>query len=86
MKGDIFDNYPSSKSQGGSRATNGGDVGQRDVMGYATPYGPKGLGNSGPGLGGTNCGNGQCPGKVMSSGSPGLGGRNLTNSGSQGKR
>lgn len=86
MKGDIFDNYPASKSQGGSRATNGGNVGQRDVMGYATPYGPKSLGNRGPGLGGTNFGNGQQPCCPKSSGSPGLGGRNLTNSGSQGKR
>lgn len=85
MKGDIWDNYPSSKSQP-NRSSNGGKVPERDVMGYAQPYGPTNLGNRGPGLGGTNCGNGQCPGKAMTSGFPGLGGRNLTNSGSQGKR
>lgn len=85
MKGDIFDNYPSSKSQP-SRSSNGGNVPERDVMGYAMPYGPKGLSNNKPGLGGDNYGNGQQPVcRDRPVGSPGLGGKNY-NSGSQGKR
>ena len=68
---------------------NGGKPGERSVMGYADPYGPKNR-TTGPGLGQDNCGNSGTQGKgscnPSSSGSPGLGGRNLTNCGSQGKR
>ena len=85
MSKDLFDDFPSSRSQGGSRATNGGNVGQRDVMGYATPYGIKNQ-TRGPGLGADNFGNGQTPSGAKVGGSPGLGGKNYTNSGSQGKR
>lgn len=85
MKGDIFDNFPSSKSQGGQRATNGGNVGERDVMGYAPPTGIKNQTNS-PGLGSDNFGNGQKPSGSKVGGSVGLGGKNYGNCGSQGKR
>jgi len=80
--GDIFDSFPSSKSQGGQRATNGGKMPVSPIP-YATPVGPKGLGNSGPGLGGDNYGCGQRPGcNAGTSGSP-ASGRNRGNSPTQ---
>lgn len=85
---DIFDSYPSSKSQGSMRAKNGGNVPVRDVMNYATPYGIKNQ-TRGPGLGQDNYGNAGTQSKssikISSSGVVGLAGQNMSN-GSQGKR
>lgn len=59
------------------RATNGGVMPVRDVMGYQPPVGPIGLGHNSPGLGGHNCGNAGTQGKHSysdheTSGRPGL--------------
>jgi hypothetical protein len=89
MKGDIFDNFPSSKSQGGK--TMAGTVGpttgnKRDVRAYAEPTGPRNR-TSGPGLGADNYGNcgtqGQGRVPIQTSGSPGLGGKNYSKSPAQ---
>jgi hypothetical protein len=89
MAKDIFDSYPSSKSQGGMRASNGGVMPEKDVMGYKPPTGIKNQ-TRGPGLGQDNYGNCGTQGKYStgagSSGMPGLGGENLNTSGTQGKR
>lgn len=69
----------------------GGEQHPKDVMGYKPPQGPKGMDNSGPGLGGHNCGNAGVQGPYSSrgdgaSGRPGLGGTNHGNCGTQGRR
>lgn len=52
----------------------------RDVNNYCPPQGPIGIGHSGPGLGGHNCGNtgsqGPYDDDYETSGSPGLHGQN----------
>ena len=75
------------------RATCGGYTidDKRDVMGYAPPVGPIGIGFKGVGLGGTNIGNAGSQGKSNltgdgGAGSPGvdrLGGENVGEEGSQ---
>ena len=55
MKKDVFNSFPSSKSQGGNRATNGGKQDPKPLP-YSPPVGPKGQDHRGPGLGGTNHG------------------------------
>jgi hypothetical protein len=86
---DIFDSFPSSKSQGGMRASNGGKQTPRDVMNYAPPTGIKNQ-TRGPGLGQNNYGNCGTQGKSSTgagtSGRAGLGGTNRSNSPAQGKR
>ena len=56
MKKDIFDNYPSSATQGGKRAYCGG-VEEFKELPYSPPKGPKGQMDTGVGLHGTNHGN-----------------------------
>jgi hypothetical protein len=86
MSSDFFKDYPSSRTQGGQRATNGGKQDPKPLP-YSTPVGPKSIGNSGPGLGGDSYGNGQQPVcRERPSGSPGIGGSNHGNAGTQGKR
>lgn len=55
------------------RATSGGCTDAKPLN-YREPVGPIGLGNRGPGLGGTNHGNAHCPVASGTSGSPGNGG------------
>lgn len=68
----------------------GGEQHPKDLP-YKAPVGPKGIDNSGPGLGGHNCGNAGVQGPYPSrgdgsSGRPGLGGTNHGNTGTQGRR
>ena len=60
---DILNEYgPDSPANQKPRATNGGQMEKKELP-YSPPQGPKGLGNSGPGLGGTNhtnCGTQRC--------------------------
>lgn len=71
-------------------STRGGEPGERDVMGYKTPQGPKGIENRQVGLGGANVGNCGTQGPAPSrgdgaGGSVGLGGTNHGNKVNQGK-
>ncbi len=54
MADDVFAPWPSTPMPD-NRATNGGQCTPKDLP-YDAPVGPKGLGHSGPGLGGTNHG------------------------------
>lgn len=73
---------PDSRQPQAARATRGGVLEARDVMGYATPQGPTNIGDAkSPGLHGHNCGNCGTQGATSAasdggSGSPGLGGAN----------
>jgi hypothetical protein len=71
MPRDVMGESPGRKE---SRASTGGVTQARDVRNYAAPQGPTSIGNRGPGLGGTNHGNGQKCDATGGSGSPGLGG------------
>ena len=72
-------------------ATSGGITEAKDVMGYAPPVGPIGLGNRSVGLGGANIGNAGSQGKSNLDGDGGagaagidrLGGENVGEEGSQ---
>ena len=78
---------PDSNQPQQSRATNGGKMPVKDVMGYCPPYGPTNINDpQGPGVHGTNHSNSQQRATTFNgrSGSPGLGGKNFGNSGSQG--
>lgn len=55
MSKDIFDGFPSSATQGGKRATNGGKQEPKDLP-YKPPVGPRN--KTQPGHSGTN--HGQC--------------------------
>jgi hypothetical protein len=81
MAKDILSMYGNDSSQPKARrATSGGKMPVRDVMGYDAPQGPTSIGNRGPGLGGDNYGNCGTQGPKSASpregGSVGLGGRN----------
>jgi hypothetical protein len=53
-----LDDFPSTMTQGGNRATCGGDMtGCVKPLPYKEPVGPKGQMHKGPGLGGTNYSN-----------------------------
>lgn len=58
MARDILSEYgPDSADRQMPRATNGGKMPVRDVMGYSPPKGPKNIGDpKSPGLHGDNCG------------------------------
>ncbi len=81
MARDILSGFgPDSPSNQKPRATSGGVTRSRDVMDYQPPTGPIGIGHTGPGLGGDNCGpcgtQGHYDTDASESGSPGLGGQN----------
>lgn len=81
MARDILSEYgrDSGVGQSASRASGGGQQTPRGVMNYSPPQGTMGMMHSGPGLGGTNCGNSgtqNCNETPRSSGSPGIGGTN----------
>lgn len=80
MARDILSEFgPESRQPQAPRASGGGQMQPRDVMNYKPPQGPMGMMHSGPGLGGTNCGNAgtqNCNTAPRSSGSPGIGGNN----------
>lgn len=81
MARDILSEYgPDSPANQKPRATKGGVMEFRDVMGYAPPYGPTNIGDRGPGLHGENfgcCGTqGPYSTPTAESGSPGLKGSN----------
>lgn len=61
MSKDSMAGYPPSHTQGGQRATNGGQC-QPKPLPYSPPVGPKGQ-THGPGIGGTNHGNAGTQGK-----------------------
>ncbi len=57
MARDILSDYGRDSRQPQSpRSTNGGKQDPKDVNNYSPPAGPIGIGHSGPGLGGDNCG------------------------------
>jgi hypothetical protein len=81
MARDILSEYGrDSRQPQAPRNTNGGKPGQRDVMNYAEPQGPKRNYPAAPGLGADNYGCCGTQGKygvsAASSGRPGLGGEN----------
>lgn len=80
-RGILSEYGPDANKPQAPRLSGQGQVTCRDVMGYQPPTGPIGIGHSGPGLGGSNCGNcgtqgpSGCDGDGES-GSPGIGGTN----------
>lgn len=83
MARDILGEYgPDSSQPQRARASSGG-VTQAKPLPYCPPQGPKGQMHQGPGLGGTNHGNGQRCVADGGSGSVGLGGDNRGNRGTQ---
>ena len=83
MPRDILSEYGNDSGAGDKpRATNGGVMPVRDVMGYSPPKGPTNIMDSqSPGLHGDNCGNCGTQGytheeRKQTSGSPGLHGTN----------
>ena len=83
MARDILGEYGRDSHQPQApRASNGGEMPVRDVMGYSPPKGPTNIMDpKSPGLHGHNCGNAGTQGASStsadgSSGSPGIGGGN----------
>ena len=87
MPRDILNDYgPNSPANQKARATNGGQMPVRDVMGYCPPQGPTNITDAKtPGLHGGNHGIANCfyPDADDSGGSVGLHGDNQSNKGSQ---
>ena len=79
MARDILSEYgPDSHQPQAARARSGGVTDAKSLP-YSPPCGPIGIGHSGPGLGGENCGNAGTQGTRGprdTSGSPGLHGDN----------
>lgn len=83
---DILSEYGRDSGAGNQpRATTGGIKSARDVMNYRPPQGPIGImRTAGPGLGGSNAGNRNCPtANDGAAGRPGIGGDKPCPDGSQ---